>query len=100
MTRRRWTTHGGGLIALLAVSACAGTHEPAVADVARTGHPREDIPHPSGQQRTHVFGTMGQVRWRNEATFLARFDDSWRIMAASCQATRPGQPYDCKVKGS
>ena len=56
-----------------------------------------DIGEPVG---VRVFGTMAQVRYDGETTFLVRFQDGWRVLAAGC-ADAPGseRPYDCEVQG-
>ena len=45
-----------------------------------------------------MFGTTAQVRYEGETLFLARFDDTWRVVAAGCTAQRP-KPYDCLLQG-
>lgn len=57
-------------------------------DVAEVGPPRA----------VEVFGTQAEVRYDGETTFLARFQDGWKVMAAGC-TPRPGQPYDCVIAG-
>lgn len=59
----------------------------------------EEVQPASDPQRVRVFGTSAQVRYDGETAFLARFQDGWRVMAASCRPQASG-PYDCSVKGA
>jgi hypothetical protein len=63
----------------------------------------------TGSAHVEVYGTMGQVRWSEETTFLTRYDDGWRVLAAGCalparsttgDTNDAGDPerYDCSVK--
>jgi hypothetical protein len=45
------------------------------------------------------FGTMAQVRFRGDVLFMAQAPEGWRVMAAACQATPGGKPYDCGIAG-
>jgi hypothetical protein len=58
----------------------------------------EDVPSVGRARDVHVFGMQTQVRYDGETTFLARFNDGWKVMAAACTA-EPGQPYDCQISG-
>lgn len=58
----------------------------------------EDLPDVDEPARVQVFGTQAQVAWRGETTFLARFREGWKVVAAACTA-RPRHPYDCQVSG-
>jgi hypothetical protein len=44
------------------------------------------------------YGTMAQVRYRDDVLFLTRGPDGWRVLAAACRASH-GAPYDCAVSG-
>ena len=58
----------------------------------------EDLPPVSSSLDTHVFGTQAEVVWDGESTFLARFPDGWKVMAAACTPLE-GHPYDCEISG-
>lgn len=58
----------------------------------------ETLPRPGRISATSVFGTTAQVRYDSETLFLARFDGSWRVVAAGCTPNRP-RPYDCLLQG-
>lgn len=45
-----------------------------------------------------TFGTMSQVRYRDDVLFVTRFESGWRVLAASCTA-KAGDPYDCQIAG-
>ena len=49
-------------------------------------------------QHVEVYGTMAQIRYEGETTFLARFQGGWKVMATGC-SPRPNQPYDCVISG-
>jgi hypothetical protein len=57
----------------------------------------EQVP-PGAPSDPEVFGTQAMVRVGGGATFLARFPDGWKVMAAACEP-RPGAPYDCSISG-
>jgi len=60
------------------------------------------VPAADGPGSVRVYGTMAQIKWRTEVTFLTRYGDAWRVMAAGCSlpppAQRTAQHYDCKVE--
>jgi hypothetical protein len=58
----------------------------------------EDVPEVADPQEIEVFGTMAQVRFAGETTFLTRFEDGWRVVAAACKPTRTR--YDCSIQGA
>ena len=58
----------------------------------------EEISDPGRRIETETFGTMAQVRYSNDVMFVTEFEDGWKVMAAGC-TSRPGAPYDCRVKG-
>lgn len=58
----------------------------------------EALPDPGPEGRSVEYGTMTQVRYRQDTVFLARFQSGWRVMAAGCSAV-PGHPYDCRLQG-
>ena len=58
----------------------------------------EEVPVVSSPGETHVFGTQAEVVWEGETTFLARFRDGWKVMAAACTPLE-GHPYDCAISG-
>jgi hypothetical protein len=57
----------------------------------------EEVP-PEAPSDPEVFGTQAMVRVGSGATFLSRFPDGWKVMAAACEP-RPGAPYDCSITG-
>ena len=56
------------------------------------------VPSVSESTDVRVFGTQAEVTWAGETTFLARFQDGWKVMAAACKPV-PGHPYDCTIAG-
>ncbi len=48
--------------------------------------------------RVEVFGTQALVGDGKGATFLARFPEGWKVMAAACKP-QPRAPYDCSISG-
>jgi hypothetical protein len=58
----------------------------------------EDVPDVGEPQRVEVFGTMAQIRYGAGATFLARFQGGWKVMAAGCRPQH-AKPYDCTIQG-
>jgi hypothetical protein len=57
---------------------------------------------PSDLERVEVYGTMAQVTWAKDVTFLTRYDDGWRVLAAGCSLPPPSERtadrYDCTVE--
>ena len=45
-----------------------------------------------------TFGTMAQVRYRDDVLFVTRFETGWKVLAASC-TEKAGDPYDCQIAG-
>ena len=58
----------------------------------------EKLPPASDPVSVDVFGTSGQVRFDSETTFLARYEQGWRVVAAGC-TPRESHPYDCTLTG-
>jgi len=58
----------------------------------------EDVPTVSNLIDVQVYGTQAEVKWNGDTTFLARFPDGWKVMAAACTPQRSG-PYDCTISG-
>jgi hypothetical protein len=58
----------------------------------------EDVPAVSAAETVSVFGTMAQVRYGNETTFLTRFQSGWKVLAAGCTPTTAGR-FDCQISG-
>lgn len=46
-----------------------------------------------------VHGRQARAVLASDTLFLSQFQDGWKIVAAGCKP-RPGQPYECSVKGS
>ena len=63
--------------------------EEAVLEEAEPAGPRVDA---------RTFGTMSQVRYRDDVLFVTRFGEEWKVMAAAC-TPKAGDPYDCKIQG-
>jgi hypothetical protein len=64
------------------------------------GLSQASLPPPSHVETVDVAGTSAQVKLSDQAVFLARFDDGWRIVAAGCARTSTDSavPYDCDVE--
>ena len=58
----------------------------------------EKVPSVAAPIEVHVFGTQAEITWDGETTFLARFQDGWKVMAAACKPVS-GHPYDCTISG-
>jgi hypothetical protein len=58
----------------------------------------ESLPDPGPAGRSVQYGTMTQVRYRQDTVFLARFPSGWKVMAAGCSPVA-GHPYDCRLQG-
>jgi hypothetical protein len=69
----------------------------------------DEITPAAGTPNVEVYGVMGQVRWDGETTFLTRYQDGWRVLAAGCalpsgtstdDTNDAGDPerYECSVK--
>jgi hypothetical protein len=58
----------------------------------------EGLPQPGGIEQVSTFGTAAQIQYTDETTFLSRFQDGWRVVAAGCSPV-PGDGYDCQVEG-
>lgn len=46
-----------------------------------------------------VYGRDAVARSGDEAIFLARFDDGWRVTAAGCTPRGQDLPHDCAIEG-
>lgn len=54
---------------------------------------------PAGRVRSvQVYGQRARVVLDGDTLFLASFPQGWKVTAAGCEP-RPGEPYDCQVKG-
>jgi hypothetical protein len=58
----------------------------------------EPVENAAGLGTVEVFGTQALVGDGKAATFLARFPEGWKVMAAACKPS-PGGPYDCSISG-
>jgi hypothetical protein len=47
---------------------------------------------------TNTYGTMAQVRYREDVLFVTRFESGWKVLAAAC-TEKSGDPYDCQIAG-
>jgi hypothetical protein len=45
-----------------------------------------------------AYGTMAQIKLREDTLFLSRFQGGWKVMAAGC-SPRAERPYDCELQG-
>lgn len=59
----------------------------------------EGLPASGDAGEVRVFGTMAQVGFGSDATFVSRFGSGWRVVAAGCSPTSPDLPYDCRLEG-
>jgi hypothetical protein len=57
---------------------------------------------PSSIETVSVYGTMAQVTWGTDVTFLTRYEEGWRVLAAGCSmppaSQRTAAHYDCTVE--
>ncbi|MES5818083.1 hypothetical protein [Streptomyces sp. RG80] len=58
----------------------------------------QDIPLGGDIRGTDVYGRQARVVLESDTLFLSRFTDGWKVVAAGC-VPRPGQPYQCVIKG-
>ena len=58
----------------------------------------EDVPRVAAPTDIRVFGTQAEVTVEGETTFLAPFQDGWKVMAAAC-TPQLDAPYDCTIAG-
>ncbi|MFF7448897.1 MULTISPECIES: hypothetical protein [unclassified Streptomyces] len=58
----------------------------------------QDLPLGGGVRGTDVHGRQARVVLASDTLFLSRFADGWKVVAAGC-VPRPGQPYQCVIKG-
>ncbi|MGK5448184.1 hypothetical protein [Streptomyces radiopugnans] len=49
-------------------------------------------------RETDVHGRQAMVKLKGDTLFLSEMTGGWKITAAGC-TPRPGQPYQCQVKG-
>ncbi|MBZ4015064.1 hypothetical protein CCS38_04760 [Streptomyces purpurogeneiscleroticus] len=87
------------------VAACGalapGTREELIKE-SGTGCPRAVLEEQAALadrvRQVDVYGRQARVVLTGDTLFLARFRTGWKVTAAHC-TLRPGQPYDCAVKG-
>ncbi|WP_247195694.1 hypothetical protein [Streptomyces sp. GESEQ-35] len=58
----------------------------------------QDLPAGGPVSGVDVYGRQARVVLASDTLFLAQFPGGWKIVAAGCRP-RPGQPYQCSVKG-
>ena len=58
----------------------------------------QDIPLGGTTHRVDVYGRQARVVLDSDTLFLSLFRDGWKVVAAGC-TPRPGQPYQCTIKG-
>ncbi|MGW0710343.1 hypothetical protein ACWD4G_31050 [Streptomyces sp. NPDC002643] len=51
-----------------------------------------------GAEQVDVSGRQARVVFAADTLFLSQFSTGWKVVAAGC-APRPGQPYQCVLKG-
>lgn len=49
-------------------------------------------------RRTDVYGNQARAVLSSDTLFLSHFTSGWKVVAAGC-APRPGEPYQCRIKG-
>lgn len=59
-----------------------------------------DLPQSGEALGSEVFGDQAQVRFSDDAVFLADFPGGWMVTAAGCRPQDERLPYDCTVKGA
>ncbi|MGW6923250.1 hypothetical protein ACWGA9_18580 [Streptomyces sp. NPDC054950] len=59
----------------------------------------QEVPTGGPVRGVDVHGRQARVVLASDTLFLSQFPDGWKIVAAGCKP-RPGQPYECSVKGS
>ncbi|MFI6009561.1 hypothetical protein ACIBAG_12140 [Streptomyces sp. NPDC051243] len=60
---------------------------------------RAESPVPGGAvRRTDVYGNQARAVLSTDTLFLSHFASGWKVVAAGCEP-RPGQPYQCRIKG-
>jgi hypothetical protein len=59
-----------------------------------------DLPQAGEALGSEVFGDQAQVRFSDDAVFLADFPQGWMVTAAGCRPQGEQLPYDCTVKGA
>ena len=58
----------------------------------------EEVPDAGPLRGIDVFGAMAMARFQSDTLFLARFDGTWKVMAAKCSPQEEA-PYECTIKG-
>ena len=58
----------------------------------------EDLPGLGAVSTVELWGEQAQVRGASDTVFLSHLTGHWLVMAAGCRP-KPGDPYDCTVKG-
>ncbi|MGP4003877.1 hypothetical protein [Streptomyces sp. 8N706] len=58
----------------------------------------EELPRAGGVRSTDVEGRAARVVLAADTLFLSLFSSGWKVVAAGCEP-RPGQPYQCMLKG-
>jgi hypothetical protein len=93
--------NGAGACALLAPPTRSSVEQyekkPCMGAIVAAGlRPAKDL------RRVRVYGTMAQVTWAGDVTFLTRYGDGWRVLAAGCSVPPPSRRtadrYDCTVE--
>ncbi|MEU7502822.1 hypothetical protein ACFZBM_01780 [Streptomyces lavendulae] len=59
----------------------------------------QELPRTRGIQEEEAYGRQAMVRMTGDTLFLSLFTGGWKVVAAGC-TPRPGQPYDCLIKGA
>jgi hypothetical protein len=58
----------------------------------------EDVPPVGAVRRVEAWGEHAEVAGASGTVFLSHLTGSWLVVAAGCEP-RPGEPYECTVKG-
>lgn len=58
----------------------------------------QDLPETDGAADVQVYGSMAQVAYKNETTFLSRYGDEWLLTAVGCPPVSGDRPHDCAIE--
>jgi hypothetical protein len=59
----------------------------------------EEVPTSAASVEGERYGEEALVRTGQDTLFLSLFADGWRVVAAGCEPSPDGPPYDCSVSG-
>jgi len=58
----------------------------------------EELPTADEIRRVDVHGMQAKVVLDGDTLFLTRLSSGWKVTAAGCEP-RPGEPYQCRIRG-